>query len=141
MSRGYASIVGPRLNTLPLNHHSSIAVKVTLYHNPRCSKSREALALLEARGADLAIVKYLETPPDEKTLANLRRALGGNARDMIRSGETAYRELGLDDPALDDATLLRAVADHPILLQRPIAVVDERAVIGRPPEQVLQLLD
>lgn len=116
-------------------------MRVTLYHNPRCSKSREALALLESRGTELDIVKYLDTPPDESTLAALLNALGGSARDMMRSGEAAWRELGLDDPALDDATLLRAVANHPILLQRPIAVAGERAVIGRPPERILELLD
>lgn len=113
--------------------------RITLYHNPRCSKSRAALALLEERGLDVELIKYLKTPPDAARLHRLAGRLKLPVREMMRRNEDIYRELGLDDPALDDAALLRAIAEHPILLQRPIAVCGEQAVIGRPPENVLKL--
>jgi arsenate reductase len=114
--------------------------KVALYHNPRCSKSRAARELLEARGVELDIVEYLVTPPDAATLRGLVRRIGVGARDLLRTGEPEYRELGLDNQALTDDALLAAIAAHPRLLERPIAVRGERAVIGRPPERVLELL-
>ena len=115
-------------------------VAVTLYHNPRCSKSRAARELLEARRIDLDIVEYLVTPPDAATLRDLARRMGVGARNLLRTGEPEYRELGLDDQSLTDDALLDAIAAHPRLLERPIAVHGERAVIGRPPERVLELL-
>lgn len=118
---------------------------ITIYHNPRCSKSRETLALVKAAalrlGESLQVVEYLQTPPDLATLVMLRELLALPARAMIREGEAPYSELGLDDETLDDAFLLDAVARHPVLLQRPLVVRGERAVIGRPPERVLALLD
>jgi arsenate reductase len=114
--------------------------RVTLFHNPRCSKSRAARELLEARGVDLDIVEYLVTPPDAATLRDLVLRLGVGARALLRTGESDYRELGLDNPSLTDAALLEAIAAHPRLLERPIAVRGDRAVIGRPPERVLELL-
>lgn len=113
---------------------------ITLYHNPRCSKSRQALELLEARGAAPVVVRYLETPPDAATLRELLRALGLPARALLRTGEEEYAALGLANPALDDEALIAAMVAHPRLIERPVAVRDGRAVIGRPPETVLELL-
>lgn len=114
---------------------------LTIYHNPRCSKSRQALELLESHGARPLVVKYLETPPDAKTLRSLLRALGVGARDLLRTGEEEYTRLGLDNPALDDDTLVAAMVAHPRLIERPVVVSGKRAVIGRPPEKVLELLE
>lgn len=113
---------------------------ITIYHNPRCSKSRQALELLEARGETPVIVRYLETPLDADTLKSLLRALGLPARELLRTGEDEYRELGLADPALDDDALVAAMAAHPRLIERPVVVRGKRAVIGRPPETILELL-
>lgn len=113
---------------------------ITFYHNPRCSKSREALALLEARGITPEVVCYLDTPPDAATLKKLLKALGISARELMRHQEDAYQELGLDNPALTEANLIAAMTSHPRLIERPIAVAGTRAVIGRPPEKVLELL-
>jgi arsenate reductase (glutaredoxin) len=113
--------------------------KITLYHNPRCSKSRNAKALLEEHGADLSIVEYLKTPPGVEELKNLASLLGMPVREMMRTNESPYRELQLDKTTRDE-DLLAAIAEHPILLQRPIAVAGKRAIIGRPPENVLELL-
>ncbi|MES2917684.1 MAG: arsenate reductase (glutaredoxin) [Pseudomonadota bacterium] len=113
---------------------------ITIYHNPRCSKSRQALELLEAHGAAPNVVRYLETPPDAATLKALIAALGLPARALLRSGEDEYRELGLDNPALGEDTLIAAMAAHPRLIERPLVVKGKRAVIGRPPEKVLELL-
>lgn len=113
---------------------------ITIYHNPRCSKSRQALELLESHGAVPRVVRYLETPPDAATLKTLLVALGLPARALLRSGEDEYRELGLDDPGLDDDALIAAMAAHPRLIERPLVIRGKRAVIGRPPEKVLELL-
>jgi arsenate reductase len=115
-------------------------MELTIFHNPRCSKSRQTLALLEARGLKLQVIEYLATPPDAATLNRLIRMLGVTARDLIRKGEPEYRALGLDNPALDDAALVAAMAEHPRLIERPIVVAGNRARIGRPPETVLELL-
>lgn len=110
-----------------------------LLHNPRCSKSRAARALLEERGVAFLERRYLEEPLSRSELDALRGALGRPVREWVRSGEAAFAEAGvsLDD---GDAALLAAVAEHPILLERPILVRDGRAVVGRPPERVLELL-
>lgn len=113
---------------------------ITFYHNPRCSKSREALALLEEHGIQPDIVRYLETPPTAVTLKALLKALGIPARELLRNKEAEYSELGLDDPGLGEAALIAAMVKHPRLIERPIAVDGKRAVIGRPPEKVLELL-
>ena len=115
---------------------------MVIYHNPRCSKSRETLRLLRERGAEPEVVEYLKEPPDERTLRRLLRLLGLGPRELMRRREKAYKELGLDDPGLDEAALIRAMAEHPILIERPIVVVDgRRAALGRPPEAVLALLE
>jgi arsenate reductase len=111
----------------------------TLYHNPRCSKSREALELLHAHGVKPDVRFYLEQPPSVEELRSLLRKLKLRPRDLLRSGEDAYKALGLDDPALDDEALLAAMHDHPRLIERPVFIVGARAVIGRPPERVLEL--
>ena len=114
---------------------------ITIYHNPRCSKSRETLALLEERGLDPTVVAYLETPPDAETLKRILGLLGVGPREFMRKGETLYRELGLDDPALSDDALIDAMVANPILIERPVVVVDgQRAAVGRPPENVLAIL-
>ncbi len=113
---------------------------LTLYHNPRCSKSRGALELLEARGLAPTIVRYLETPPDAATLKALLGKLGIGARQLLRSGEDEYTSLGLANPALTDAQLIAAMVEHPKLIERPILVAGDKAVIGRPPEKVLEIL-
>jgi len=113
--------------------------QITLYHNPRCSKSRAALALLKERGDDIRVIEYLKTPPDMSQIKHLAAQLGVSIHEMLRNNETVYRELKLGDATHSEDDLLRAIAKHPILLQRPIAVADKRAVIGRPPEKVLEL--
>lgn len=112
----------------------------TIYHNPRCSKSREALALLEAEGVPLTVVRYLETPPDAATLQMLLHKLGVSARDLLRSKEAEYTTLGLDNPALHEDALIAAIVAHPRLLERPVVVHGTRAVIARPPERLKEFL-
>jgi arsenate reductase len=111
-----------------------------LFHNPRCSKSREALALIEDRGVQPMIVPYLEQPPSAAELRELLAQLGRPVRDVLRRSESEFDALGLDDPALTDDALIDAMAAHPRLIERPIFVFGGRAVIGRPPERVLELL-
>lgn len=113
----------------------------TIYHNPRCSKSRDTLALLQARGIAPEVVAYLETPPDAAQLKTLLGQLGlADARDLMRKGEAEYAELGLADPALSQDQLIAAMVAHPRLIERPIVVANGRARIGRPPEKVLEIL-
>ena len=111
-----------------------------LLHNPRCSKSRAALALLEERGARFEVRRYLEDPLDAAELAALRERLGRPAGEWVRKGEAAFGEAGLE-PGSGEADVLRAMAQHPILIERPVLVRGGRAVVGRPPERVLELLD
>lgn len=113
---------------------------LTLYHNPRCSKSRGALQLLEERGLTPTIVRYLETPPSAAQLRDLLGKLGVGARQLLRSGEDEYRTLNLAAPGLSDAQLIEAMVEHPKLIERPILILGDKAVIGRPPEKVLELL-
>jgi arsenate reductase len=108
--------------------------------NPRCSKSRAALELLRERGIDPEVRDYLHQPPTIAELQDLMSRLGTGARSLLRSGEAEYAALGLDDPSLDDAALLAAMAAHPRLIERPIFINGARAIIGRPPERVLELL-
>ena len=115
-------------------------MSVTIYHNPRCSKSRQTLAILNERGVEVDIVEYLTTPPDAATLAGLLDGLGLEPRDLMRKTEAAYRELGLDDPSLDRAALIAAMARNPVLIERPIVVAGRRMALGRPPEAVLEIL-
>ena len=113
---------------------------LTLYHNPRCSKSRGALELLEARGLTPTVVRYLETPLSAAQLRDLLAKLNISARQLLRSGEDEYKALNLADSGLTDAQLIDAMAAHPKLIERPILVAGDKAVIGRPPEKVLEIL-
>ena len=113
--------------------------KVTIYHNPRCSKSREALKLLEEQGADVEVVKYLDTPPSKEELKSLLKILGISARELIRTKEAIYKELGLKEVE-DEEKLIEAMVEHPRLIERPIVIKDGKAVIGRPPQKVIELL-
>ena len=112
----------------------------TIYHNPRCSKSRNTLALLQENGIEADVVLYLETKPDEKELSGLLRKLGMSAGQLVRRGEEAYKASGLNAGSTDDE-IIAAMAAHPKLIERPIVVRGERAVLGRPPENVLELID
>jgi arsenate reductase (glutaredoxin) len=111
---------------------------VVIYHNPRCNKSRQTLALLEARGIKPRIVEYLKAPPDQAEVKRLLRLLGLTPRQLLRKKEAA--EAGLDKPGLSDAQLIAGMAKHPIVIERPIVVNGERAALGRPPEAVLAIL-
>ncbi|WP_047277427.1 arsenate reductase (glutaredoxin) [Pseudomonas lundensis] len=113
---------------------------LTLYHNPRCSKSRGALEILEARGLSPNVVRYLETPPTAAQLTDLLTKLKISARQLLRTGEDEYKTLNLADSSLSDAQLIDAMAAHPKLIERPILVAGDRAIIGRPPENVLEIL-
>lgn len=111
-----------------------------LFHNPRCSKSRGALELLRARGVEPEIVDYLGEPPSVPALRELVAMLDRPARDLLRTSEPEYAALGLGDPSLDDDVLISAMSAHPRLIERPVFAHGDRAVIGRPPERVLDLL-
>ncbi len=113
--------------------------RVTIYHNPRCQKSRQTLALLEERGIEPEIVLYLDTPPSQAQVLDLMEKLGGDPHRLLRTKEAPYAELGLG-PKSTAREVARAVSEHPILLERPIVVVGKKAALGRPPENVLALL-
>jgi len=116
-------------------------MSVTIYHNPRCSKSRQTLALLQDRGIEPEIVEYLKTPPDAKAIDRLLKLLGKEPREVMRKGEEPYKALGLADPGKSRQELIAAMAANPILIERPIVVKDnKKAALGRPPEQVLDIL-
>ncbi|QPC43530.1 arsenate reductase (glutaredoxin) [Kaustia mangrovi] len=112
---------------------------VTMYHNPRCSKSRETLKLLQDMNIRPKLVEYLKAPPSPDELERILKKLGKRPRDVIRRGEAPYKELGLDNPELDDRALIEAMSANPILIERPIVVAGPRAALGRPPEAVLEL--
>jgi arsenate reductase len=113
-------------------------LSIQIYHNPRCSKSRATLALLEANGHAPEVIEYLKTPPDARTIRELVEKLGMKSHELLRNGESEYQSLALQDPT--DEQVVDAIVKHPILLQRPIVVAGNRAAIGRPPEAVLGIL-
>lgn len=113
---------------------------ITLYHNPRCSKSRTALALLRDHGIEPEVRLYLEQPPTAAELKQVLSKLGISARALLRKGEDAYKELNLADESLSEKALIKAMVTHPKLIERPIAIAQDQAVVGRPPENVLTLL-
>ncbi len=112
----------------------------TLFHNPRCSKSRATLELLQSKGIELMLIEYLKTPPDAETLKNILKLLGMTPRELMRKNEAAYKEASLDDTNLSDDELVAAMIEHPILIERPILLANNKAAIGRPPENVLSIL-
>jgi arsenate reductase len=114
--------------------------ELILLHNPRCSKSRAALALLEERNLTVSQRRYLDDPLSESELHEVLAKLHMSPRQLLRSGEDEYRSLGLADPQLQDAELVAAMAAHPRLIERPILIAGNRAVVGRPPERILELL-
>ena len=113
---------------------------ITIYHNPRCSKSRQALQLLRDKGIEPDIVEYLKAPPDKNTLKALLEMLAMEPRQLIRRKEKEYKALGLADPAVGDEALLEAMVEHPRLIERPVVVCGDKAALGRPPEKVLDVL-
>ncbi len=116
-------------------------MKATIYHNPRCSKSRATMALLEEQGVELETVRYLDTPPTREQLKEVLALLGISARQLLRKGEEEYKSLGLADESLDEEALIEAMVNHPRLIERPIVISNGKAAIGRPPESVLEILD
>jgi arsenate reductase len=114
---------------------------IEIWHNPKCSKSRAALALLEQRGETPEVRLYLESPPDAKAIERVLGLLDLEPRDLMRRSEVPYRELGLDDPTKTRTELIMAMVSHPILIERPVVIRGDRAALGRPPENVLALLD
>ena len=113
---------------------------ISIYHNPRCSKSRQTLALLEQQGVKPEIIEYLKTPPTPDVLNTVLNQLGINARDLLRKGEAAYKELNLADKTLTNQQLIQAMCEHPKLIERPIVIHNNKAKIGRPPEAVLEII-
>jgi len=115
-------------------------MSVTIYHNPKCSKSRETLKLLEARGVEPEIIEYLKEPPTGAELERILTRLGLEPRELMRRKEPEYRKLKLDDPSKTRPQLIAAMVKHPILIERPIVLKGQKAALGRPPENVLKIL-
>ena len=113
---------------------------IRILHNPRCSKSRATLALLQDQGIEPEITLYLDAPPDASELKSILGKLGLGARELMRKGESEYRELGLSDESLTEQQLIDAMVENPRLIERPIVLANSRAAIGRPPEAVLSIL-
>jgi arsenate reductase len=113
---------------------------IQILHNPRCSKSRQTLSLLEENGIDAEVIKYLDTPPTEEELTAILRKLNISARALLRKGEEEYKTLDLADATKTEAELIAAMVAHPRLIERPIVIKGDQAVIGRPPESVLDIL-
>jgi arsenate reductase (glutaredoxin) len=134
-----------RKMTSPIASRTDTNAMITIYHNSRCSKSRGACDLIDktlnTAGEPVNVVEYLKHPLNVEQLKELHRMLGGSVRDMVRDTEAEFKDLGLADPSLTDSDLYKAIAAHPILLQRPIVVRNGRAVIGRPPEAVSALFE
>lgn len=113
---------------------------IVIYHNPRCTKSRETMQLLEKKGVKPQVIEYLKTPPSASELKALIEKMGITPRDLLRKGEEPYKSLKLSDKTLSDTALIKAMADNPILIERPIVVNGKKAALGRPPENVLKVL-
>jgi len=112
---------------------------VTIWHNPRCSKSRNAAALLEEKGIDAEVVKYLDTPPTKEEIMEVLKMLGISARELMRTKEAIYKELNLKE-VTDEEKLIEAMVNNPKLIERPIVIKDGKAAIGRPIENIMELL-
>ena len=114
--------------------------KIVIYHNPRCSKSRETLQLIEGCNVTPEIIDYLEDPPSADDLKHIIDLLGIPARELMRTTEDVYKEAELDDESLSDDEIIDAICEYPALLQRPIVISGNRAIIGRPPSRVLEII-
>jgi arsenate reductase len=130
-----------RYRLLTLYHSLMTDDSITILHNPRCTKSRQALTLIEARGYKPRIVEYLKNPPQARELRTLLGLLGLSPRELLRQKESIYKELGLDDPHYSDDELIEIMLRHPVLIERPIVSYHGKAVIGRPPQAVASLFD
>lgn len=115
-------------------------MSITIYHNPRCSKSRETLKLLQEKGMEPNVREYLKDVPSAEELQTVLKALGINARELLRTKEAEYKEAGLNDTSLDDDAIIDAMTRFPKLIERPIVINGDQARIGRPPESVLEIL-
>ena len=115
-------------------------MQIKIYHNPRCSKSRQTMQLLQEHDIEPEVIEYLNNPPDKTTLRKILKQLGLSPRDLMRRKENEYKENHLDDPTLTDDQLIDAMLKFPKLIERPIVVTDKGAAIGRPPEKVLEVL-
>ena len=113
---------------------------VTIYFNPKCSKCRLSIEILEKEGQHAEVIEYLNTPPDAGTLESILDMLGMEPRDLIRKHEKEYTEAGLDNPDLSREQLINAMIEHPRLIERPIVIKNGKAIIGRPPEKILDIL-
>lgn len=113
---------------------------IVIYHNPRCTKSRETMKLLQDKGIKPQVIEYLKTPPSAAELKDILTKLGIAPRQLLRKGEAPYKDLKLADTKLSDSAIIKAMADNPILIERPIVVNGQRAALGRPPESVLKIL-
>ena len=125
----------------PFTHRQKVtSLKVQILHNPRCSKSRATLQILEENGIEPEIILYQDTPPDVTQLKSILRKLKMQPRDLMRKGQSEYKEMGLADEQLSDEQLITAMLEAPILIERPIVLANGKAAIGRPPESVLEIL-
>ena len=113
---------------------------ITIYHNPRCSKSRQTLQLLRDNGVEPEIIEYLKTPPSAEELDDILQKLGMQPRDLMRKNETEYKETGMNDDSLDRQALINGMVATPKLIERPIVLANDKAAVGRPPENVLTIL-
>jgi arsenate reductase len=140
----YAGFLGcpsqNRNNNVIIQENSGGPMSVTIYHNPRCTKSRQTLALLEERGIKPKVIEYLVTPPTEAELKRLLKLLGISPRELLRTKEEEYKQAKLDKPDVTDVEIIRAMIKHPRLMERPIVVVGNKAALGRPPENVLKII-
>jgi arsenate reductase len=114
--------------------------KAVIYHNPKCSKSRETLQILQDNNIETEIIEYLEDPPTAQEIWRIIEMLGASARDLMRSTEQVYKDADLDDDRLSDDDIIEAICEYPALLQRPIVICGNRAIIGRPPGRVLEII-
>ena len=119
---------------------NGVNMKAKIFHNPKCSKSRKTLEILLEKGVDTEIVQYLKTPPDHKTLENILKILNIKPMDLMRKGEALYKELGIDKYQNNPEMLIKIMIKNPILIERPIVLANNKAVIGRPPELVLSII-
>ena len=115
-------------------------MSVKIYHNPRCSKSRQTLQLLQDRGVEIEVIEYLKTPPTAEELDEILLKLDMQPRDLMRKNEAEYKETGMNDESLDRQALIQGMVNTPKLIERPIVLANDKAVIGRPPENILKIL-